>query len=707
MADDKDKVSIVFDLDSKEAIEGVLNLKEKITGLGNKENFEDLLSGLTTVGLYIGAAGAAAYAAKKAFDLILDAEAIKATGVQFDILAKKVGLVGDELKEALSKASGGKIDDTDLMHAANKAIVELGVNAKKIPEVMELARKATQIFGGTTLENFEAINTAVATGNMRQLKHMGIIVDSEKAIRKYAEANGIAVNALSEVGKQAAIMNEVLDKGNKSFAGMPGELKPVTSAWQELKVAMNEMNESIALMADKTMGSSFKKVVEMSRDFARDMSNEIKYFFGDQKESSKALISSMEDSTAALVTQVEGLKKSATEKGLMWRMFVGQEGTDRLVKEAEDKIAGLRQRIEDEKKKLGESAGGAEGAAPGGGAIDPTIAKDTASKEILKKNEVKFQAEMLTLKQQALQQELSLNDNLARFEELRAAQKIMLEQERSNKKKQIDESDHLNFKQKAMEKEAIDKDYNLKAKALDEDLLKKRIATLDNYKKHSTSVGDGIAKTFKANSQAQEMSLHDFGNIGEATYSSFETHAVSAFEQVGSGAMDMGDAMKSIILNMLADRAIAEGTVIMMGGVGSLNPVAAAGGAALIAFGGLLRSQAGSHGGGSKVPSAPSMSGGGGESGGSGFSSMSSIADTQAQQEQAKKEAAARSNLHQQDQIAAQQTDPTSFTAPQKTVTIQVQGHYFETEQSKMKMLEMIRSATDATDFKYQQIGGV
>ena len=40
-----------------------------------------------------------------------------------------------------------------------------------------------------------------------------------------------------------------------------------------------------------------------------------------------------------------------------------------------------------------------------------------------------------------------------------------------------------------------------------------------------------------------------------------------------------------------------------------------------------------------------------------------------------------------------------------KNVTLQVMGSYFETEQTKTRLLEMIRENTDATDFKYQQIG--
>ena len=40
-----------------------------------------------------------------------------------------------------------------------------------------------------------------------------------------------------------------------------------------------------------------------------------------------------------------------------------------------------------------------------------------------------------------------------------------------------------------------------------------------------------------------------------------------------------------------------------------------------------------------------------------------------------------------------------------KVVTLSVQGNYFETEQTKSRLIDLIREGTDATDFKYVQIG--
>jgi hypothetical protein len=41
-----------------------------------------------------------------------------------------------------------------------------------------------------------------------------------------------------------------------------------------------------------------------------------------------------------------------------------------------------------------------------------------------------------------------------------------------------------------------------------------------------------------------------------------------------------------------------------------------------------------------------------------------------------------------------------------KAVTIQIQGSYFETEETRTRLVQMVREASDATDFKILSVGG-
>ena len=141
---------------------------------------------------------------------------------------------------------------------------------------------------------------------------------------------------------------------------------------------------------------------------------------------------------------------------------------------------------------------------------------------------------------------------------------------------------------------------------------------------------------------------------------------------MGEGAESGADIMKGFMLNSIADIAQAQGEEMLAAAL--VNPAYAAAGAGLLVLSGAIRAAAGGLG----KSSMGGTSFGGGDYGGVG--SQSSFAD----------------------QGAVNQLQPE--VQPKKTVHINVMGHYFETEQTKMALLQMIRENSDATDFIYNQI---
>ncbi len=172
-----------------------------------------------TFGLFAagGVVFAALEATKFAMEKIFEGESIRAAGAQFEMLAKNAGVAGEALKAGLMNAADGLVDDTDLIMTANKALVSMGSTAKDLPAVMELARKSTVLFGGDVATNFEAMSQAIASGQTRALKGMGIVVDSEAAYLKFARSIGVAKDELTEAGRQQALMNAVLETGKARF----------------------------------------------------------------------------------------------------------------------------------------------------------------------------------------------------------------------------------------------------------------------------------------------------------------------------------------------------------------------------------------------------------------------------------------------------------------------------------------------------------
>jgi hypothetical protein len=133
-------------------------------------------------------------------------------------------------------------------------------------------------------------------------------------------------------------------------------------------------------------------------------------------------------------------------------------------------------------------------------------------------------------------------------------------------------------------------------------------------------------------------------------------------------------------LGALAQRAIAEGSIMLLSGIWPPNPAALAGGAALVALGGALAAASGGEGGGISA----SSGGGGGGGGGGGATSYSSTSapDTSTVQAGAAQNVSGRH------------------------VALNIHGNFINTEENARWIMEMMRKETDTTAFDFYKVGG-
>ena len=199
MADES--ILIKLDLDNKDFLNALKDSESGILGLSDTKNLKGLVEGFDSLLPLIGSVSVAVLALKTAMETVFDAESIKAINEQFEILSSNAGVAGDKLKEGLENAAGGLIDTTDLLKSANEALVKLGGSAAKLPELMEVARKASVITGQDLKSTFDLMVQAVESGNQRLLRRAGISVDVTKAEKDYAASLGISSAALSDAEK--------------------------------------------------------------------------------------------------------------------------------------------------------------------------------------------------------------------------------------------------------------------------------------------------------------------------------------------------------------------------------------------------------------------------------------------------------------------------------------------------------------------------
>lgn len=668
-----------LDLDSDEFLDKAVKAKESIQGIGDAENLTGLVKGLIKAGEGLAAVGVAVLALKTSFDLVFDAEQIEAVNAQFVLLTKNSGIATDKLREGLRETANGLIGETDLLQIANKAIVEMGASAEKLPQLMELARKSTAVMGGDLATNFTNLANAIAMGNQRMLKHAGIIVDVNKAQREFAASQGVALSALSESGKQQALLNAVLEKGRQDLKNVDADLKVATNAWQEFKTAMSEIGESFALLYDKTMGPSVKGITLLIKDAAQATRDWLIKDFGDGAESTKLQLKEVSEEMNRLASDLLAKKEKLAHQGEkgFWGHFFELEHTD----EIEKSISQMTKRFEDLRTERNRLLNGSQDKNAEGSGDSPIVKQSIVDLDKVRKLNTKFEADMLQLRQKRLGDELKYAQSVQVVDENLAQRKTLLAQQTANKIKQINQDNDKSPAQRHALILEEQRNLDMRLKDLDEDLYNERIKALDNYESHSKGVADSIGRTWSAETKKASLDLERGTTVGKQAYDSLSGAAFNSMQAIGDSSQDAAGAVKKNLLGGLSDFAFGYGKTMFLAALAGTPPLfipnagGMAAGLGLMAFSGVLKGLAGGGGG-----SSASTGGGGG---GGASSSAATVA--------APAQSAPQSNNYTQ--------------TKQSQLNINVQGSIFDSDQTGRRLVDLIRGQSDQADYRVLQIG--
>lgn len=661
-----DDIGVKISCDTKDLVDGVGAATNSLESLAAVD-LTNLIESVKSVGLIFGAMAIAIAAAKEAFDLTVQAEQIQNIQKQFETLGHSAGISTDQMFEGLKKASGGLIGNTELMKAANEAIVKMGASAAKLPEIMDLARKMTAGFGGDIMTNFNLLNTSIERGNTMLLKRHGINIDQNAALKTYADQLGTIPSLLDNQQKQQAVLNALLTQGADELKNIDVNANQTAQSFTRFKVSMGEFGDAIATNIGKVVGPTFSNFFKLLNDGMSVVTEKLVVFnssWGQNAEVTNAQLSE-------LAIKLHGLREELSQNdktgGSWWARTFGDPQKEQnkiiaAIHETEAEINGLQQR----KKQLAtEDAKKSDGGVPSGdGAVDQA----TMQKRL--EQEAKFQSDLMKLKKQGLDEEMKDADTVEKVNEIHERQRLMLVQETNAEVEKIRNSSDLTQAQKAKEIEQINQNMYRKLASFDDDLKKQRLNSIDVWEKKQVAAGHEFNAGFTTMGKKAHAEFNDMQKTGQIVFNSMNKNAANAFRAIGDGSQDAAGAMRGFMFSAIGDIADAKGQTLLAWGIGEMNPLAIAEGGALIAIGSLLKSQ----GGGSSTSTV------GGASGGGGSATTASSTDTG--------------------------TSPGTVTPQEKkSVTVQVMGNYFETEQTKTKLMEMIREATDATDFSYKQIG--
>lgn len=665
-----------LDLDIKEFVESAGHAKKAISEIAETESIAGLAEAVLAVAGPLAIVGVAALALKVTFDQVFEGEQIKRTNALFNSLAESAGLTGETLKEDLVKAAHGMATENDVIQAANKSMVLLGDNAARMPEIMNLARNATRAFGGDLTEKFQQISYAIASGSQRMLRQNGIMIDVQKAEKDYARELGITSDLLTDAGKKQAIMNAALEFGEKKFKDVASAQKDALTSAAQFKVTIREIGEAFTVAFEKIAGPTVRSVMSALADAAKSVKDSIMSTLGEGSEKAAADIN-------ILNRQIQSTKNLMDDMRRQPGFIPGSANFKNLEASLDSLQAKMRQEqsLEDEiaRKKASQHVQHmAESHDEQADANAKFIDQDKLHKE-----ELKLIEEIKKAKLAAAQEDIGDASTMEELKEARVSRDEALEEQHEAKiselRRRASETGgrlhSLYLQQIEVENNKFEseKSKNEAAEYAEEQRMN------DNRLRSAKTMYEGFSAASAKSAHDAMGGMTAMGKLGQTTFTVMQKRGGEMFQNLGKaavdGSMSAADVMKGFFLNALGDIAQSQGEMYLAMGLAPGGQGYLAAGAGLLALSGVLHALAGSSGGSSSSYSGGGGSLGGGDVGGGPSSSTSSA------------------------------TPAAAPPTPQKAVTIQVMGHYFETEQTKTALMDMVRSATDATDFKYVQIG--
>jgi hypothetical protein len=151
--------------------------------------------------------------------------------------------------DALRSASRGMINDYDLMLSANKAAL-LGVadTAKEMSALLEIASVRGRAMGISATQALSDIVTGLGRMSPLILDNLGITINLEDTMTKYADSIGKTSDALTDAERKQALVNSViassadlLADANSAAGTLAGQgFAQLNTAWGNFKTSIGE-----------------------------------------------------------------------------------------------------------------------------------------------------------------------------------------------------------------------------------------------------------------------------------------------------------------------------------------------------------------------------------------------------------------------------------------------------------------------------------
>ncbi|MBI5233517.1 MAG: hypothetical protein HY880_04110 [Deltaproteobacteria bacterium] len=162
-------------------------------------------------------------------------------------LAAKYGTTADAIIESVQQAAAGTISKITAMDVANRALL-LGLNPTQIENFANVAERLSGVLGTDVAGAYEQLTQAVAAGQERQLKSMGVLIDFNAAYKEHTKSIGKSVAELSPEDKQQARLDmfaaksvEMLAQLGPSTETAADKIDKFNAKWVDLKILLGDV----------------------------------------------------------------------------------------------------------------------------------------------------------------------------------------------------------------------------------------------------------------------------------------------------------------------------------------------------------------------------------------------------------------------------------------------------------------------------------
>lgn len=215
--------------------------KRNLEGVSQRANssgkdFSRLSQGMGGLVQAYATIAAQVFALTSAYTVLKNAADFRSMQISTENLSTITGRSFTLIAKSIQEATRSALNYEQALQTANK-IGSVGLNISQIERLSELAVKASQTFGGTTTDAINRFVGAIQKGETELVKQVGIALNLQQTLIKYAAVLGTTADKLSVFQKQQALANAILSEGDRVLGAVeidPNPYEQMASAFQDL-----------------------------------------------------------------------------------------------------------------------------------------------------------------------------------------------------------------------------------------------------------------------------------------------------------------------------------------------------------------------------------------------------------------------------------------------------------------------------------------